>query len=94
MLQRQRAARRARNVALRRSLSAVVLTPSPCERRLRVWIRAGVPTTMRRSLSTPPSLGALDDLGDQDMAPPTQPGPSVLPRVHGVTEGLPNGSDV
>ena len=48
----------------------------------------GLPTTRRRSL-------ALDDLGDQDIAPwtPSQ-GPSTRARVHGIAKGLPNGPDV
>src|SRR5207344_2095485 len=39
------------------------------------------------------TLGALDDLGDQDVAPWTQPGPSTRARVHGIAEGLPHGPD-
>ena len=39
-------------------------------------------------------LVALDHLGDQDMTPRTQPGPSTRPRVHGITKGLPHGPDV
>src|SRR5215813_578780 len=42
----------------------------------------------------PPPLVALDDLGDQDMAPRAQPWPSALPRVYGIAKGLPNSSDV
>src|SRR6516164_4913161 len=42
---------------------------------------------------TPP-LVALDHLGDQDMAPRTQPWPSALPRVDGIAKGFPNGPDV
>src|SRR6266702_765861 len=37
-------AKRARNVALSRSMYAVLITPPPCERRLRVSTRAGAPT--------------------------------------------------
>src|SRR5437764_2143887 len=44
--------RPAPNVALSRSMYAVLLTPSPCERRLSVSTRAGVPSTRRRSVST------------------------------------------
>ena len=33
-------------------MSAVLITPSPCERRLSVSTRAGVPSTLRRSTST------------------------------------------
>ena len=40
------------NVALSRSMYAVLITPSPCDRRLNVSTRAGVPSTMRRSVST------------------------------------------
>ena len=36
----------------RTSMYAVLITPSPCERRLSVSTRAGVPSTMRRSTST------------------------------------------
>src|SRR5712691_10422162 len=39
-------------------------------------------------LDHPSSLVALDDLGDQDVAPRTQPGPSALPCVHGLAKGL------
>lgn len=49
---RVREARRARTVACRRAMSAVCMTPSPCERRRSVSTRAGVPSTMRRSVST------------------------------------------
>src|SRR4029434_3499093 len=45
-------------------------------------------------LADPAPLGALDHLGDQDVAPGTQPGPSALTRGHGITKGLPNGSDI
>src|SRR5712692_6933994 len=45
-------ARRSRKVALSRSMEAVLITPSPCERRRSVSTRAGVPSTMRRSTST------------------------------------------
>src|SRR3712207_7866029 len=37
---------------------------------------------------------SLDHLGDQDIAPRTQPGPSALPRVYGIAKGLPNGPNV
>src|SRR4029453_9938418 len=40
------------------------------------------------------TLVAFDHLGDQDMAPRTQPWPSALARLHGVAKGLPNGPDV
>src|SRR2546427_135517 len=40
------------------------------------------------------SLVALNDLGDQDVAPRTQPGPSALPRVHGLAKGLAYGPNV
>src|SRR5215471_8609932 len=40
------------------------------------------------------TLIAFDHLGDQDMAPRTQPGPSALARRHGVTKGLANRPDV
>src|SRR5437870_1549916 len=36
----------------RTSMYAVLITPSPCERRLSVSTRAGVPSTRRRSMST------------------------------------------
>jgi hypothetical protein len=36
----------------RTSINAVLLTPSPCDRRRSVSTRAGVPSTMRRSVST------------------------------------------
>jgi hypothetical protein len=42
------AASRSRNVALSRSMSAVLITPSPCDRRRRVSTRAGVPSPPRR----------------------------------------------
>jgi len=42
----------------------------------------------------PSPLVTLDDLGDQDMAPPPQPGPAALARMYGVAKGLPNGPDV
>src|SRR6266702_2656056 len=45
-------------------------------------------------LDHPAPLVALDDLGDQDMAPWTQPGPSTRARVYGIAKGLPNGPDV
>ena len=45
-------ARHSRKVALSRSMEAVFITPSPCERRRSVSTRAGVPSTMRRSTST------------------------------------------
>src|SRR5712671_2620366 len=44
-------------------------------------------------LDHPSPFVALDDLGDQDMAPGTQPGSSTRARVYGIAEGLPNGSD-
>src|SRR5712691_3437968 len=44
-------------------------------------------------LDHPSPLGALDDLGEQDMAPWTPPGPSTRARVHGIAQGLPNGPD-
>ena len=41
------------------------MTPSPCERRLSVSTRAGVPSTMRRSIVDDAALRvALHDLGD------------------------------
>jgi hypothetical protein len=46
------AARRWRNVAVSRSLSAVWIPPSPSERGRSVSTRAGVPSTRRRSRST------------------------------------------
>ena len=46
-------AKRSRHVALSRSMQAVLITPAPCERRLSVSTRAGVPSTMRRSRSMP-----------------------------------------
>jgi hypothetical protein len=45
-------------------------------------------------LDHPPPLVALDDLGDQNMTPRTQSGPSALPRGHGSAKGFPNGPDV
>src|SRR2546427_10852589 len=45
-------------------------------------------------LDHPWSLVALDDLGDQDVAPRTQPGPSALPGVHGLAKGLSYGPNV
>ena len=41
----------------------------------------------------PAPLVVLDDLGDQDIAPGTQPGSSTRACGHGVAEALPNGSD-
>jgi len=41
----------------------------------------------------PPSLVALDDLGDQDMAPRTKPWPPARARVHGIAKGLAHGPD-
>jgi hypothetical protein len=82
-------ARRSRNVAFSRSMYAVLLTPSPCDRRRSVSTRAGVPSTMRRSVAT-----TRRDLRDQDMPPRTQPWPPTCARVHGITKGLPNGPDV
>jgi hypothetical protein len=49
---RVRPARRSRHVAWSRSLSAVLLTPSPGERRLSGSTRPGVPSTRRRSTAT------------------------------------------
>ena len=46
------AAKRSRNVAWSRALDAVLITPFPCARRLRVSTRVGVPSTLRRSMST------------------------------------------
>ena len=40
-----------------------------------------------------PSLIALHDLGDQDVAPRTKSRPSALPRGHGIAKGFPNGPD-
>ena len=51
-LRRASAARRSRNVAFSRSMYAVLLTPAPCDRRRSVSTRAGVPSTMRRSVAT------------------------------------------
>src|SRR5712691_2324961 len=45
-------------------------------------------------LNHPSPLVALHDLGDQDMTPRTQAGPSALPRGCGIAKGLPNGPDV
>src|SRR6266567_967830 len=45
-------------------------------------------------LDHPSPLVALDDLGDQDIAPWTQPGSSTRARVHGIAKAFPNGSDV
>src|SRR6266446_4044566 len=45
-------------------------------------------------LDHPSPLVALDDLGEQDMAPWTQPGPSTRARMYGIAKGLPNGPDV
>ena len=42
----------------------------------------------------PPLLVALDDLGDADVAPRTQPGPSARPRVHGIAKGLAHRPDI
>src|SRR5215471_14265353 len=42
----------------------------------------------------PSPLVTLDDLGDKDMAPWSQSGPSALARIHRITQGLPNGTDV
>src|SRR5712691_8852768 len=41
-----------------------------------------------------PPLVALDDLGNQDVAPWTKPWPSTRARVHGIAKGLPNRPDV
>src|SRR2546425_2540955 len=45
-------------------------------------------------LDHPSSLVALDDLGDQDMAPRPQPVPSALPGVYGLAKGLSYGPNV
>jgi hypothetical protein len=45
-------------------------------------------------LDHPSPLVALDDLGEQDMAPGTPSGPSTRARVHGLAKGLPHGPDV
>src|SRR5215510_5421629 len=42
----------------------------------------------------PSPLVTLDDLGDEDMAPWSPPGPSALARIYRITKGLPNGTDV
>src|SRR4029453_14133837 len=42
----------------------------------------------------PSPLVTLDDLGDEDLAPWSQSGPSALARIHRITKGLPNGTDV
>src|SRR5437870_4439991 len=55
-------ARRLRKVALSRSLSAVVITPSPCERRRSVSTRAGALHDAPLALDSPPLRRALDDL--------------------------------
>ena len=61
-------ASRARKVALSRSMEAVLITPSPCDRRRSVSTRAGVPsTTTAFRVDHSPALVALDDVGDQDM---------------------------
>ena len=46
-------ARRSRNVAVSRSMSAVLLPPPPCERQRSVSTRAGGPAPRRRSVSMP-----------------------------------------
>jgi len=56
-------------------MSAVLMTPSPCERRLSVATRAGVPATMRPLHGDhAPLLVAFHDLGEEDMLPWPQPG--------------------
>ena len=73
-------ARRSLNVAFSRSKYAVLITPSPCDRRRRVSTRAGVPSTMRRSVATTcRPLVVFDDLGDQDMAPARSRGRPPMP---------------
>ena len=57
-----------------------------------VSTRAGVPSTMRRSVATMPPLVVFDDLGDQNMAPRTKPWPSAHAHVHGIAETSPCGA--
>src|SRR5215510_822577 len=45
-------------------------------------------------LDYPPPLVALNDLGDQDVTPWTQPGPSTLTRAYRIAKGLANRPDV
>src|SRR5215475_5146491 len=45
-------------------------------------------------LDHPPPLVALDNLGDADMAPRTEPGPSPLARMHGIAKSFPYSPDV
>ena len=86
---------RSRNVALSRSMYAVLITPSPCARRLSVSTRAGVPATMRRSTSTTTPLGiALHDLGHAEVAPGAQPRAPMCTRTHRIAKRLTNRPDI
>ena len=88
-------AKRSRNVACSNSIYAVLMPPhlakAPPER-LDACRRAI--DNAACGLDHPSPLVTLDDLGDQDMAPWTQSGPSTRARVHGIAKGLPHGPDV
>jgi hypothetical protein len=73
---------------------AVLLTPIPVQPTsecLHACRRALDHAAFRRDHPAP--LIALDDLGDQDIAPRAQLWSSARARVHGITQGLPNGPD-
>jgi hypothetical protein len=82
--------RRVEPLNVRRVDHAVPLRPTL--ERLHTCRRAGDKAPFGRDHS--PSLIALDDLRDANVAPRTQPGPSTRTRAHGITKGLPNGPDV
>jgi hypothetical protein len=85
-------ARRSRDVALSRSRYAGLSTPPPGERRRSVSTRASGPAAVRRDHTAP--CITLDDLGEPDLAPRTQSGPSALARRQGIAPGLPHGPAV
>src|SRR5262249_28207058 len=60
--------------------------------RLHTCWRAIDNTAFRRDHPSP--LVPLDDLGDAEVAPWSQPGPSARARLHGVAKGLTNRPDV
>jgi hypothetical protein len=73
---------------------AVLLTPvpvRPTSECLHACRRALDHAAFRRDHPAP--LIALDDLGDQDLAPRVQSWSSARARVHGITQGLLNGPD-
>ena len=60
--------------------------------RLHAGQRASGPAAVRRDHTAP--CIALDDLGEPDLAPRTQSGPSALARRQGIAPGLPHGPAV